>query len=184
MNARKIHDDDQLFLLSDGQVTEFIVGVENHNYVLITDDQMVTTESLAYESIENYIESFSKEMTGLWHELSILEQRLEAQRINVQSIKTQMNGNEEVLEHRGIVVGTGEYLTQSSSPMKGEEVFHSRRQEGVDDWVAVKPEQVRTEISIEARRQQMTVPIEKLKAEQTVLAQQRVRNQQLGDLLD
>ena len=62
----------------------------------MTDEEMVTTESLAYESIEDCTESFSKEMTGLWHELSVLEQRLEAQRISVQSIKTEMNGNKEV----------------------------------------------------------------------------------------
>jgi len=29
MNAGMIHNDDQLFLLSDGQITEFIAGVEN-----------------------------------------------------------------------------------------------------------------------------------------------------------
>jgi len=188
---------------------------------------MVTTESLACESIEDCTKSFSKEMTGLWHELRVLEQRLEAQRISVQSIKIEMNGNKEVPEHRGIleeddveerltdslkndwdqhtevlavgskalrpydfysnkcfvnvgiVAGTGEYLTQSSSQMKGEEVFCSRRQEGMDDRVAV-----RTETSTEARSQQVTVQIEKVKTEQAVLAQQTVRNQQPGDLLD
>jgi len=64
---------------------------------------MVTTESLACESIEDCTKSFSKEMTGLWHELRVLEQRLEAQRISVQSIKIEMNGNKEVPEHRGIL---------------------------------------------------------------------------------
>ncbi len=41
--------------------------------------------------------------------------------------------------------------------MKGEEVFCSRRQEGMDDWVAVRNEKVRTE--------------------KVVLAQQEARNQ-------
>ena len=47
-----------------------------------------------------------------------------------------------------------------------EEVFHCRRQEGMDDWVAV-----RTEASIEARSQQAR-------------AQQATRNQQSEELLD
>lgn len=238
MNAGMIHDDDQfvinadndkLFLLSDGQITEFIAGVENQNYVLITDDEMVTTESLASESIEDCTESFSKEMIGLWHELSVLEQRLEVQKISVQNIKTEMNENKEVHfyepEHRGILgeddaeerlsdslkndwdqhteilamgskalkpydfylnkcfvnagIGTEEHLNQLSSQMKGEEVFCSRRQEGMDDWVAV-----RTETSIEARSQQVIVQIERVKTEQAVLAQQTARNQPPGELLD
>ena len=62
-------DNDPLILLSDRQIIEFIAGVENQNYVLITDDEMLTTESLAGESIEDSIESFSEEMTRLWHEL-------------------------------------------------------------------------------------------------------------------
>jgi len=74
----------------------------------------------------------------------------------------------------GIVASTGEYLTQSSSQMKGEGVFCSRRQEGMDDRVAV-----RTETSIEARSQRVTV-----QTEQAVLAQQAARNQQLEELLD
>ena len=51
-------------------------------------------------------------------------------------------------------VNTGivaEYLTQLSSQMQGEEVFCSRRQEGVDDRVAVE-----TETRIRARSQQVT----------------------------
>jgi len=95
-------DNDPLILLSDRQIIEFIAGIEHQNYVLITDDEMVTTEILAGESIEDCIESFSKEMTGLWHELWVLEQRLEAQRISVQSIQIEMNENKEVPEHKGI----------------------------------------------------------------------------------
>lgn len=77
-----------------------------------------------------------------------------------------------------------EHLTQLRSQMKEEEVFCSRKQEGMDDWVAVKTEQVRTETSIEVRRQRVTVEIEKVKTEQAVLAQQTARNQQPGDLID
>jgi len=77
-----------------------------------------------------------------------------------------------------------EHLTQLSSQMKEEEVFCSRRQEGMDDWVAVRNEKVRTETSKEARSQQVTVHIEKVKTEQAVLAQQAARNQQPGYLLD
>lgn len=33
----------------------------------------------------------------------------------------------------GVIAGVEEYLTESSSQMKGEEVFCSRRQEGMDD---------------------------------------------------
>lgn len=72
-----------------------------------------------------------------------------------------------------------EHLTQLRSQMKEEEVFCSRKQEGMDDWVAMKTEQVRTETSIEARSQQVTV-----QTEQAVLAQQVARNQQPVDLLD
>ena len=45
-----------------------------------------------------------------------------------------------------------EHLTQLRSQMKEEEVFCSRKHEGMDDWVAVKTEQVRTETSKEVRR--------------------------------
>lgn len=162
-------------------------------------DEMVTIESLACGSIKDCTESFSKEFTGLWYELSVLEQRIETQRISIQDIKTEMNGNKEVPEHRGIleaddveerltdslkndwdqhtevlavgntalrpydfysdkcfvnegiVAGTGEYLTQSSSQMKGEGVFCSRRQEGMDDRVVV-----RTETRIRERQQVTT----------------------------
>ena len=41
----------------------------------------------------------------------------------------------------GIVV---EHLTQLRSQMKEEEVFCSRRQEGMDDWVTVRNEKVGT----------------------------------------
>jgi len=79
----------------------------------------------------------------------------------------------------GIVTNAEEHLTQLSSQMKGKEVLCSRRQEGVDDRVAVI-----TETRIEARSQPVTVQIERVKTEQAVLAQQIARNQQLGDLLD
>jgi len=69
-------------------------------------------------------------------------------------------------------IGTEEHLTQLSSQMKGEEVFYSRRQEGMDDRVAV-----RTETSIEARSHQVTVQIERVKTEQAILAQRTTRNQ-------
>jgi len=75
------------------------------------------------------------------------------------------------LVNAGIVA---EYLTQLSSQMQGEEVFCSRRQEGMDDRVAV-----RTETRIEARSQRVIV-----QSEQAVLAQQAARNQQLEELLD
>lgn len=73
-------------------------------------------------------------------------------------------------------VNTGivaEHLTQLSSQMKEEEVFYSGKQEGMDDWVAVRNEKVRTE----TRSERVTV-----QTEQAVLAQQA--NQQPGDLLD
>ena len=71
-------DNDKLFLLngqlkSDGQITKFVAEVEDQNYVLMTDENMVTTESLACEGSEYCTASFSKEMIGLWHELSVLE---------------------------------------------------------------------------------------------------------------
>lgn len=72
-----------------------------------------------------------------------------------------------------------EHLTQLSSQMKEEEVFCSRRQEGMDDRVVV-----RTKTSIEERSQQVTIQIEKVKTEQAVLAQQAARNQQPRDYLD
>ena len=72
-----------------------------------------------------------------------------------------------------------EHLTQLSSQMKEEKVFCSKRQEGMNERVAV-----RTETSIEARSQLVTVQIEKVKTEQVVLAQQAARNQQPGDYLD
>ena len=67
-----------------------------------------------------------------------------------------------------------EYLTQLSSQMQGEEVFCSRRQEGMDDRVAVG-----TETRIRARSQQVTG-----QTEQAVLTQQATRNQQFEELLD
>jgi len=75
------------------------------------------------------------------------------------------------LVNAGIVA---EYLTQLSSQMQGEEVFCSRRQEGMDDRVAVG-----TETRIRARSQQVTG-----QTEQAVLAQQAARNQLFEELLD
>ena len=66
----------------------------------------------------------------------------------------------------GIVASAEKHLTQLNSQLKGKEVLYSRRQEGVDDRVAV-----RTETSIEARKQQATVQIEREKTEQAVLIQ-------------
>ena len=63
-------------------------------------------------------------------------------------------------------------MYQSSKSLIGEvreEVFHCRRQEGMDDWVAVQMEQVRTEGNI-------AVKIERVRTEQAVLAQQAARN--------
>ena len=48
----------------------------------------------------------------------------------------------------GIIAGAEKHLTQMNSQLKGKDVLCSRRQEGVDDRVAV-----RTETSIEARSQ-------------------------------
>lgn len=38
-------------------------------------------------------------MTDLWHELNVLEKRLEVQRISLQNIKKEMNENKEVREY-------------------------------------------------------------------------------------
>jgi len=58
-----------------------------------------------------------------------------------------------------------------------EEVFCFKKQEGMDDWVKVNIEQVRTGARIE-------VKIERVRTEQAVLAQYAARNQQLEDSLD
>lgn len=79
----------------------------------------------------------------------------------------------------GIVAGAEEHLTVLSSQMKGKEVLCSRRQDGVDDRVAV-----RTETIIEVRSQPVIVQIERVKTEQAILAHWTARNQKLGDLLD
>ena len=178
---------------SEAQLREVTIDTVEHfvqTESLYAGDEMVTTESWDCESIEDCTEIFSKEMTSLWQELNVLEKRLEVQRIRIQNIKAEMNGNKEVPEYRCILgeddaedrlsdnrkndwdqytemlaegnkalrpyefysnkcfVGAGigaEHLTQ----LWREEVFCSRRQEGMDDWVAV-----RTETSIEARNQE------------------------------
>lgn len=87
------------------------------------------------------------------------------------TVKTILTATEEALKpygfyfencskNAGIVASAEKHLTQLNNQLKGKEILCSRRQEGVDDRVAV-----RTEINIEAR------------------SQQAARNQQLGDLL-
>ena len=106
------------------------------------------------------------------------------------TVETTLTAEEEALKPYGfysrncfvnasIVVSAEEHLTQLSSQIKGKEVLCSRRQEGVDDRVAV-----RTETSIEARGLPVIVQIKRVKTEHAILAQQTARNQPLGDLLD
>lgn len=93
-------------LMDETQIREVKVDTVEHflqTESLYAGDEMVTTESWDCESLEDCTEIFSKEMTDLWHELNVLEKRLEVQRIRIQNIKAEMNENKEVPEYTCIL---------------------------------------------------------------------------------
>ena len=65
--------------------------MEDHNSILMKDEELVSPGNLTCdkeEDSEDCTNVFSDEMTDLWHKLSILEKRLEKQRISVQVVNS------------------------------------------------------------------------------------------------
>lgn len=86
---------------SDGKTSKTIKEMEDHNFILIENEEIV---SISYAcDKEEYSEDCRKllgeipsEMENFWQELSILEKRLEDQKVGVQGVKSKLNENEEV----------------------------------------------------------------------------------------
>ena len=110
-----IGNDNQKFILlngqmkSDGQTTKTITEMEDKNSILMKNEKVVSLGNLTCdkeEDSEDCTKIFSDEMTDLWHDLSILEKRLEKQRISVQVVNSELNENEKFhyyeLEQRDI----------------------------------------------------------------------------------
>ena len=58
---------------------------------------MVVAKSEDSEDCVEFLEEIPSEMVSLYDELSLLEERLENQRIQIQVAKTELNENEEVV---------------------------------------------------------------------------------------
>lgn len=145
-----------------------IAGVEGH---------LTQLSSQMKEKDEN-----SVEISNPWNEDVMLLERMLNDQNSVE--KESQFQNWELQMHRDEDRRKEYIMYQSSKLLIGEgkeEVFSCRKQEGMDDWVVVRNDKVRTETSIEARIQQVTVKIERVRTEQAVLAQQAARNQQLED---
>lgn len=87
---------------SDGQTSKTITKMEDENFILIKNEEVVSPRNYACEK-EEYSEDcmellgeIPNEMENLWHEISLLEKRLENQRVGVQVVKSELNENEEV----------------------------------------------------------------------------------------
>ena len=80
---------------------------------------MVIAESEYSEDYVEFLEEIPSEMVRLYHELSLLEERLKNQRIHIQVGKTELNENEEVFMNgkyeKGIVKYIGIQRKQSEA---------------------------------------------------------------------
>jgi len=105
--------------------------MEGHNFILIENEEVMSPRNYTCdkeEDSEDCIDLLGKipsEMANLWHELSLLDKRLENQRISVQDVKSELNENEEVhysgQEQKDIIEvdGVEERLAYSlESPLK------------------------------------------------------------------
>jgi len=87
---------------SDGQTSKTITELEDQNFILIKNEEVVSTRSYTCDKAEDsedctkLLEEIPSEMENLWHELSLLEKRLENQNVSIQVIKSELNENEEV----------------------------------------------------------------------------------------
>ena len=84
---------------SDGQTSKTIIEMEDQNFILIKKEELVSTRSYSCDKDEDsevcteLLIEISSEMENLWHELSLLEKRLENQKVSVQVVKSELNEN-------------------------------------------------------------------------------------------
>jgi len=70
---------------SDGQTSKTITEMEDQNFILIKNEEVVSTRSYTCDREEDnedctgLLGEIPSEMANLWHELSLLEKRLENQ---------------------------------------------------------------------------------------------------------
>ena len=74
---------------SDGQTSKTITEMEDHNFILIKNEEVVSTRSYTCDKEEDsedcteILGEISSEMANLWHELSLLEKGLGNQKVSV-----------------------------------------------------------------------------------------------------
>ena len=87
---------------SDGQTSKTITKMEDQNFILIKNEEVVSTRSYTCDKEEDSVDctellgEIPTEMENLWHEISLLDKRLEKPRVSVQVVKSELNENEEV----------------------------------------------------------------------------------------
>lgn len=103
-----IHENNEEFIFlngqgeSDGQTSKTITEMEDHNFIIIKNEEVVSTRSYTCDKEEDsedcteLLEEIPSEMENLWYELSLLEKRLENQKVSVRVVKSELNENEEV----------------------------------------------------------------------------------------
>jgi len=87
----------------NGNIEDFVEDGQLLWTVNLEDSQdkegllIVDVEEEDNEDCAEYLGEISNEMVSLYHELSLLEQRLEKQKVGIQATKLELNGNEEVV---------------------------------------------------------------------------------------
>ena len=87
---------------SDGRTSKTITEMEDQNFILIKNKEIVSTISYTCDREEDnedcteLLGEIPNEMGNVWHELRLLEKMLENQKVSVQVVKSKLNENEEV----------------------------------------------------------------------------------------
>jgi len=85
------------------KLEDFVEDIQSLWTVNLEDNQdkegwlIIDAEEKDKETCAEFLEEIPSEMEDLWHELSLLENRLENQRMSIQTIQLELSGDEEVV---------------------------------------------------------------------------------------
>ncbi len=118
--------------------------VENQNFILIKDDEAVsqgvwTCDKEKYnEGFTEFLEGIPSEMEDLWHEVSILENKIASQRMNILNVILKLVEGEADVSHdkEELVL---ELVTKINQRIEGQQ------------WLVVKKEEKESYIEVEEK---------------------------------
>jgi hypothetical protein len=133
------------------QTPRAVKEVENHNFILIKDDEAVSQGDWTCDKEEDsedcteFLEEITSDMEDLWHELSLLESKLVSQRMNILNVQLKLDEGEanvshakeeSILELKGV-----ELVTKISQIIEGRQ-WHVAKKEEEESYAEIEEKQL------------------------------------------